>query len=301
MEFPKRVAQHITETKSFKTFNANVPDNWIVREVTERDYGIDCYIEIVNENNELKGDTVLVQLKGIDSGVNWTVANYYTLSGINITTTNYWNNFLIPVFIFLTDTQKQEVYFQPVKSTIRQSYNTYIKQLGFSYKIQKSNKITKSEYAKFLETYKREKSIKTVEDNIISLISNYEKYEEYYEQYSSRDPFLGLEDSRILYLQNYYRNIKILCEHFDIDWDLKSFEEYQKESMSIFGDDYYTLHELVNDKILESLRLKINPIFLKIRDLITSTEKEYWMTYNLTLFNEVNKIEDDGSYRNYWD
>jgi hypothetical protein len=71
--------------------------------------------------------------------------------------------------------------------------------------------------------------------------------------------------------------------------------------MTIFGDDYYTLHELVNDRILDSLRLKINPIFLKIRDLITLTEKEYWMTYNLTLFKEVNKIEDDGSYRNYWD
>ncbi|WP_165835406.1 hypothetical protein [Chryseobacterium viscerum] len=51
MKLPKRVPQHISETASFKLFSSNIPDNWIIRDITERDYGIDCYLELVNENN----------------------------------------------------------------------------------------------------------------------------------------------------------------------------------------------------------------------------------------------------------
>jgi hypothetical protein len=51
MKFPQRSQQHISETKSFKIFSSKIPDNWLVREITERDYGVDCYIEIVNNKN----------------------------------------------------------------------------------------------------------------------------------------------------------------------------------------------------------------------------------------------------------
>jgi len=61
---PKRTPQHISETASFKIFSNKIPDNWIIRYVTERDYGIDLYIELVNKDNELTGDLILIQLVG---------------------------------------------------------------------------------------------------------------------------------------------------------------------------------------------------------------------------------------------
>lgn len=63
MKLPKRVPQHISETASFKLFSSKIPDNWIIRDITERDYGIDCYLELVNDNNELSGELALIQLK----------------------------------------------------------------------------------------------------------------------------------------------------------------------------------------------------------------------------------------------
>lgn len=49
MKYPERIDKHITESSSYKIFSNAIPDNWIVREVTERDYGIDCYVEIVKK------------------------------------------------------------------------------------------------------------------------------------------------------------------------------------------------------------------------------------------------------------
>ena len=46
MRLPQRASQHVTESKSYRIFSAKLPEDWIVREVTERDYGVDCYIEI---------------------------------------------------------------------------------------------------------------------------------------------------------------------------------------------------------------------------------------------------------------
>jgi hypothetical protein len=64
MEYPKRVNKHITESSSFKIFSRNIPDSWIVREVTERDYGIDLYIELATKDNRVTGELISIQLKG---------------------------------------------------------------------------------------------------------------------------------------------------------------------------------------------------------------------------------------------
>jgi hypothetical protein len=121
MKLPKRVSQHISETASFKLFSSKIPNNWIIRDVTERDYGIDCYLELVNDKNELTGDLALVQLKSRES-IPWTKDQNYILTGIDIATTNYWNNFPVPVFIFLTDLVNQELYFLPVHRYIKKNW-----------------------------------------------------------------------------------------------------------------------------------------------------------------------------------
>ena len=46
MKYPNRVPTHIAETRSWKILYEQVPDEWIIRQVTERDYGIDCFVEL---------------------------------------------------------------------------------------------------------------------------------------------------------------------------------------------------------------------------------------------------------------
>jgi hypothetical protein len=300
MEFPKRVDQHIIETDSYKIFSNNIPSKWIIRDISERDYGVDCYIEIVNENNQLTGDLVSIQLKGISSEINWTKNETYNISGIKISTSNYWNNFQTPVFIFVIDTLNQKVYYEPVKSAIRKSYANYNKQLTFSYTIEKKNEITVGNFTDFLSTFYKEKNLLSVENNIISYISNYEKYIEYTSSYYNRDCFLGVENSRIIYLKQFYNNTKFLCENFDFNWQLKPFIEYQKDSIKKFGDDY-SLYELDHDLIVDELEKKIKPLLTNIKNRITIDEFEYWIIKDLPLFNVVENIKDDGTMDTYWD
>lgn len=44
--FPSRHKNHVLETMSYKIFNNAIPDYWVVRDMTERDYGFDAMLEL---------------------------------------------------------------------------------------------------------------------------------------------------------------------------------------------------------------------------------------------------------------
>ena len=62
-DFPKRSEQHITETESINILRNTLPHGWMVRELSEEDYGIDGIIEICDEG-EVQGKVFAIQLKG---------------------------------------------------------------------------------------------------------------------------------------------------------------------------------------------------------------------------------------------
>ncbi|MFU0887770.1 DUF4365 domain-containing protein [Kluyvera sichuanensis] len=51
-----RTVQHIIDTRSIKRVLNILPDHWVIRELTERDYGIDLLIEIFEKNNKDKNN-----------------------------------------------------------------------------------------------------------------------------------------------------------------------------------------------------------------------------------------------------
>src|ERR1035441_4782125 len=63
MRLPKRSDQHIAESQSMTILRSHMPQNWIIRETTERDYGVDLYVELVGPKNLLSGNLVALQLK----------------------------------------------------------------------------------------------------------------------------------------------------------------------------------------------------------------------------------------------
>lgn len=60
----RRAQNHITETRSLKIFLNLVPDEWVVRDLSERDYGTDLLVEIFTTEGQPTGYTFWVQLKG---------------------------------------------------------------------------------------------------------------------------------------------------------------------------------------------------------------------------------------------
>ncbi|PUE67295.1 DUF4365 domain-containing protein [Arcobacter lacus] len=293
MELPTRDAKHVTETSSYKIFSRNIPNHWIIREVSERDYGIDCYIELVNNQNQVTGELISVQLKGKQK-IKWTKDDYFTFSGINISTTNYWMKFPTPVFICLVDLETEEVFYSSVKESVRKNFYSYIKQDTFSYKIYKKDKLEVSTLENFIFSYFSDKHWKNLDININTFLSNYARYTDFIKENTGRDCFMGVDIDRVLYLKVFYENIRFLCLHFQIEWKLKSISDYFSESQKSFGDAYY-IHEYYIDEIVTKLGELLSPVSLKIKDHITNIESEYWHIMDLQLYNLVINIDDDGS------
>lgn len=292
MQLPSRDAKHVTETSSYKIFSRNIPDHWIIRDVSERDYGIDCYIELVNNQNQVTGELISVQLKGKQK-IKWTKDNYFTFSGINISTTNYWMKFPTPVFICLVDLETEEVFYSSVKESVRKNFYSYVKQDTFSYKIYKKDKLERSSLENFLFSYFSDKNWKNLELNINTFLSNHARYTDFIDENVGRDCFMGVDIDRVLYLKVFYENIRFLCQHFQIEWKLKSISDYFSESQKAFGDAY-DIHEHYIDEIVTKLGELMPEVALKIREHITETESEYWHVKDLQLFNLAINIGNDG-------
>jgi hypothetical protein len=141
MQFPKRTQTHILESDSWKILRQSLPSEWIVREVTERDYGIDCYVEIVWRNNEVTGDLCLLQLKSSGS-IDWEESpsewgKKARFSGIKKSTVNYWMGLPVPVFLMWAEVNTCKLFFASVKEQVRAQYPAYLDQdrntMGFDF------------------------------------------------------------------------------------------------------------------------------------------------------------------------
>ena len=278
-----------------------MPNNWIVREPTERDYGIDCYVELVNDKNQLTGDIVLVQLKSKDK-IKWTGNDEYILSGVKISTTNYWHRFPIPVLLFLTDNLKGELYFVCVQSEIRKRFLTYIKQKSFNYRFKKNIDVfdLKSGSSLFRLRYLFQERRERYETELKSFLSNLEHYCDFIREHHHRDFHLPIESIDLIFFEAMHQNLRFLTDYLLIKNLLPNLKELKKRSKEAFTDDYYDLYELQLTEINEHLSELLDNILEQIKDRV-EFEKEDWMAVNMNLFNYVNnvRIKDGQLYEGY--
>ena len=126
MKLPNRPASHITEAQSWRLLQSLAPTNWIVREVSERDYGIDAYIEFVSTNGDVTGELFCAQLKAVQQ-LTWHQSERKNLTSrspsIKTSTAAYWHQLPTPVFLFVADLAEENIYFSLVQDYIRKNFN----------------------------------------------------------------------------------------------------------------------------------------------------------------------------------
>lgn len=294
---PKRVPQHISETTSYKIFSNSIPDNWIIRGVTERDYGIDFYLELVNNKNELTGDLILIQLKS-KKEIKWNKEGHYYLSNTKFSTSHYWYRFPIPVFVFLVDLKTKECFYTPVKHDIRLQFDKFLNKDPVKYTFIKSiSKIDKTfelSLVVFQVVYYIEKHRERVENEILYFLSNLEKITDFLDDHMRRDFHLGIETQDLITIEAIYQNFDFLCYSLQIKWDIPKLNDIKRESIQKFGK-YYELYEHDLGKLVMKLRPLV-PILIKRMKEVFDHEKAYWLYKNRTMFNYVINLED---YNNY--
>lgn len=289
--FPIRAIQHQSETSSGKIFSNIIPNNWVIRGVSERDYGVDYYIEIVDDTNRLTGRLTLIQVKA-RSGIAWTQKNTYAVSDVSLSTSNYLANFAVPTFIFLVDTVTKETFFINVKDYIRKNYIDYCKQKGFTYHADKTSLLCSTNRLElFTNAYEKEMIRSEFESNMLTFLNSLRPNCGFIREHSNRDYHLGLEDEDIITAQAILNNYHVLMKFLGIPIELPTFIELKEKSERTFGNEYhYELYEHDLSQISEKLESMTIQILNALRDFI-DCENQYWMQVNLTLLNYVENID----------
>lgn len=171
MEYPKRIDSHISESISFNILSSALPKEWIVRELTERDYGIDLYVELVGKDRKVTGDLVALQVKSIDS-VQFNDKGLFTYSGIKMSTINYWLGLPVPVFLVVVDLSNQHVYWSSVETNQREGRFCKDNKTG-SLVLTRDSDFSEVGLVLFKMTYLREKRWPAIENAIEKSIMLY--------------------------------------------------------------------------------------------------------------------------------
>ncbi|MFC1614003.1 DUF4365 domain-containing protein [Gemmatimonadota bacterium] len=294
MRLPKRPESHIKESDSWKILHAKLPAEWILREVSERDYGIDCYIELVSKNGVVTGELLSGQLKGTEK-LSWKKREdiqQCVFSGIKVETVNYWMRLPVPVFLLVADLQQRNLYFCAVKEQVRKKYASYLNQKSISFTLidtfELGNAIGRVAFEVF---YHREKFRDEFVARIKMLLIHWEQYLQFIQNYQELDCFLGAEpEEELLFVQS-FSTCKFISEILGIKWELPLLADIYQKDKETFNDGFYRLHYFTFTKILPMLEDSFFNIIQQLRSYIMEKEKDYWFNTEPFLFELVTNLE----------
>jgi hypothetical protein len=286
MKLPTRSDAHIKESDSWKILQAKCPAEWIIREVSERDYGIDCYIELAFDN-EVTGDLLSVQLKAVNT-IEWRKINEgvkeVTFSGISTDTIHYWMNFPVPVFLCVADLADRNLYFAAVKQQVRSQYSKYLNQQSIGFTLTNIFKLgTDLGNNAFLTLYFKQKDYDTFISYVRMIFIHWRQYLEFIQGQQGADEVLGIElDDELMFI-HLYETLYTLSRMLSLNWDIDKLSDIYKKDRELWKDSPYRLHSLTFTTVLPAMETKFFQIIDRVRIFLTEKEKEYWEHHDLIL------------------
>lgn len=293
--FPERHPNHISETSSYKKFQNAIPDTWIIREQTERDYGIDVVLELTQNDNQVSGKMTSIQLKSTKE-ITFNKSRYYKHSGINKKTTNYWLNSNLPTFLFFTDQVSTNIYYLSIQQYVREYFSEYDSNETFAYRISLEN-IFNPEV--FIKDFKEcEKSIE-LEVNICNIETIYNDFSRCFKNHYGRDFHMLIDDYKIEDIINkIYDQIKKLCELTNIDWNIPSINDFINDNPIYTIGEMYEYHVT---KILILLDQKLLELLIKIQHIVLRKHPDFWRKKAIYTVAFFEKFDGRSEYKKYSD
>lgn len=295
-ELPKRTANHIKETSGFKVLEDKIPSEWMIRNITERDYGVDCYIELVDEENRLTGEIAFIQMKSTNQ-INWRVNdNGFKFYKVSKSTTNYLNGFKIPTYLFIVDLSTKELFFLSVKEYILEHYYEYSIDGSFAYDFFKgSNRFTVDA---FLTSFRRNNQYDRFRNELQYFISNLHYYVDFMWDHNNRDCFLQIEQEEMIFFEAMHRNISFLQNYFVMLCKLPPLKELEKKGKEKYGGNYaHTLFEGVLTELFADFKTAVLELVDRIVELVTKKESHYWSMEKSYIFNYFFNLDKESLFR----
>ena len=275
-ELPLRADNHIRESAGSKVLESFIPSEWMIRDITERDYGIDCYIELVNADKRLTGEIAFVQMKTTDK-INWRIKDKgFKFYKVERSTTNYLSGFKIPTYLFLVDLSTKEMFFLSVKEYILEHYKDYLNPGSFAYEF--SHDRDNFMVDAFLKSFQRNNQYDQFRNELQYFISNLHHHIDFMWEHNNRDCFMQIEQQDMMFFEALHRNIDFLQGYFNTTNRIPSIEDLVKKGKAVYGEDYErTLFEGVLTDLFDVFKASVLELVDIIVELITVREHYYWL------------------------
>lgn len=290
IELPKRADNHIRETSGYKVMESLIPAEWIIRSVTERDYGVDCYIELVDEFNRLTGEIAFIQMKATDK-IDWRIRdNGFKFYKVDRSTTNYLSGFKIPAYLFLVDLSTKELFFLSVKEYVAEHYLEYQRPGTFAYEFSHDNHLFTVDA--FLSSFRRNNQYDQFRNELQYFISNVHHYIEFMWEHNDQDSFMQIDCEEMMFFEALHRNITFLQNYFGTSSRLTKIEELDRKGKARYGEDYeQTLFEGVLTDLFNDFKVSVMELIDFITALVTSKESDYWSMEKNYIYNYFNNLD----------
>lgn len=268
----------------------------MIRDVTERDYGIDCYIELVDDCKRLTGEIAFLQMKTITQ-IEWhDTNNRFRYYNVKKSTTNYLANFKIPTYVFWVDLTTREMFFISVKEYICEHFEHYINAENFAYDFYHDENLFTID--SFLKSFRRNNLYEQFRNELPYFISNLHHYIDFMWEHNNRDCFMQIEHEDMLFFESMHRNVRFLQEYFCTKTSISSIDELTKKGIATYGENYeQTLFEGVLTDMFDEFRKSILELVDIVVELVTIKESCYWLREKPCIFNYFFNLDKESLFK----
>jgi hypothetical protein len=286
LRFPERSETHVTEAASWRLLQTLAPKEWIVREVSERDYGIDAYIELVTRSGEVTGQLISAQLKGTQN-IEWKLSEngrrFAKSPSVKTTTAAYWLGLPVPVFLFVAGLSDGDVYFVDVKEPIRNQFDKLGSQDTIGFRLWEE--ISLKNNSKLLPLLcAREKLHEQFSFHIANLISQIDVFADFIGANQNRDSFMEVEPERHLQFRALYESCRMTSLYLNNEWTVPLLDELYRRDQKEWKDDYVYLHEKTLDYALQKIEKLFPALVRRALALVSEKQASYWQDKDPVFF-----------------
>jgi hypothetical protein len=288
MKFPERTSAHVTETESWRLLQALALKEWVVREVSERDYGIDAYIELIPKAGQITGQLMSVQLKG-EQAIDWRPSEgglrVASSPSVKTTTAAYWLGLPVPVFLFVADLTAENIHFVAVQEGIRAQFDKLDSQKTISFALRDKLDLRSEVGLSLLDrSYARERRHEQFSFHITNLINQIDAFADFIRVNQNRDIFMEVEAERHLQFRALHESCRMASLYLEHEWTVESLSDLYAKDRDKWKDETVYLHEQTLDRALQKIEMLFPALVRKALALVSETQANYWRNKDPVFF-----------------
>ncbi|RIJ09706.1 DUF4365 domain-containing protein [Pseudomonas sp. 91RF] len=283
---PDRHSSHIVDTQAKNILRITLPQEWLLRELSENDYGIDFQLEFVSSENKIIGQIAAIQLKGTASSKLNGDDGRHNIA-VRTKTLQMWIGYEVPVFLILVDVSARLAYVKSIEHETRKTPFIYkrtdIEKVAFTY-----SSYDQLEPSDLPRQYAYAKRLRLLDRELPSLPSLHKDFHRLFDERYGRDGHMPVDGdgpydpSRTHGEHKYERQIRSLYDRIHrlsnllaAEWDVPTIDEIVNNSAwySKWGSEMYEAQFSVAMRHLDA---KLQQVYVKLRELI-ACYREHWM------------------------